>query len=270
MNKITTSVLFIWALSTPFLRAQNAASNQKELFGASPETAVGTPKNVAASDGLYDRYVLIRWEGSENASRYKVFRTDKANGGSLQEVSNSWQQGTWLCDYTALPGVPYFYTVMASNGSINSKTSAFDKGFVKTNGVVENNQKDLSSTNRELYANPNLVVLMPKTVLTDKKIYKIGETAQLTVKMENINGLPSRPTEVRCFLSKDVTLDWYDKALSVKSLASIPANATLDVRENVTLPVDVLAGDYYLIIVSSSEGDILNSRSEAVKISLMR
>jgi hypothetical protein len=270
MNRKITFVLLVWAFSVSALMSQNALSNKKELFGASPESAVETPKNVAASDGLYDRYVLVRWEGSENATRYKVFRTDRTNGGSLQEISNSWQQGTWLCDYTALPGVPYYYTVMASNGNMNSKTSAFDKGFVKKNNIVESNQQDLTSSNRELYGNPNFVVLMPKTIATDKPSYKIGDAVHLIIKLENINKEPSRTTEIRCFLSKNVTLDWYDKVLSVKSLASVPANATLTVQESVVLPSDILVGDYYLIIVSSSEGDILNSRSEAVKINLKR
>jgi hypothetical protein len=272
MNKINFLLLLSCVFGMLNLSAQGVRAVNKELFGTSPLSptrSVETPKNVTASDGLYERYVLIHWEAGDNANRYKVFRTDKANSGSLQEISHSWQQGTWLCDYTAIPGVPYYYSVMASNGNNNSKASVYDKGFVKKKDIAAEGQNNLSMTN-ERFSTEKQLPLMLKTVAADKANYKAGEQVNLMIRMENIFDEPTRQTEIRCFLSKDTTLDWYDNGLTIKVLASVPASALLDVRESVHLPNNLLSGEYQLIIVSSLEGSILNSRTYPVKITITR
>jgi hypothetical protein len=237
----------------------NAQSDRELFASANPAaaTAVDAPRNVVASDGLYDRYVLVHWEPSAAGTRYKVLRTDREKGGTLQEVSQNWQQGTWLC-----------YSVVANNGRDNSKVSVADKGFVKRKDGIVDDMRSLSSV--EKFATEKQVALMINGATTNKNTHGSGEALSVSVQMANIFDEATRRTEVRFFFSKDAVLDWDDKILALKTLASVPAGATLTVNENMTLPMGLMKGEYFLLVVSSTEGGILNSRMHPIKIQVMR
>ncbi len=266
IRQVITCILCLQMLTA------TAQQTEKVAFAAAPMSAqkiVDAPKNITASDGLYDRYVLIHWEANTTATHYKVFRTSNIKGGNLQEISHNWQQSTWLCDYNAVPGVPYYYAVVATNGQQNSTTSAFDKGYIKKNDIAHDSS--LSTTDKnEKYSTEKLVLLMIDGASTDKKAYTLGETINVSVKLANISDEPTRPTELRFFLSKDATLDWDDKNLSLKTLASVPAGANLAATTAFSLPSNTPSGDNFLIVVSSTGGDVLNSRTSVLKIQVNR
>jgi hypothetical protein len=255
-----------------FLAAQSSKEN-KEVFAASPQSEkyiLESPKNLTASDGLYDRYVLIHWESTGQATQYKVFRTDKLKGGTLQEISKSWQQSTWLCDYSASPGVQYYYTVMASNGRDNSRTSPYDKGFVKPKDIAEEQNNRLSSTDKnEKFANGNTMALMIDAASSDNPSYKSGETANLAIKLINIFDTETTQAEIRCYLSKDAIFDFDDKLLNIKSFASVPAGANLSIKETVKIPDNTLVGNYYILIVSATQRAVLSSRVQPLRLNIV-
>lgn len=268
----TNIVLVCCILLVNFLEAQSSKEN-KEVFAASSpskKTILDSPKNLVASDGLYDRYVLIHWESGGQATQYKVFRTDRLKGGTLQEISKNWQQSTWLCDYSASPGVQYYYTVMASNGRENSRTSVFDKGFVKPKDIAEEQNGTLSSTDKnEKFANGNIMALMIDAAISDKSNYRSGETANLSIKLINIFDTETTQAEIRCYLSKDAVFDFDDKLLNIKSFASVPAGANLTVKESVKIPDNTLVGNYYILIVSATQRSVLSSRVHALRLNIV-
>lgn len=247
---------------------QVIAQSLPTAFGSPREGAAerafavpAAPRDVHASDGIYDKFVLIRWEPSENATQYKVFRADKPNSSSLQSLSNTWQKSTWLCDYSALPGVDYYYTVVASSGREVSPASQADKGFVKKKAGMANEEMEGLSSN-EAYGDPQQVFLLIAELFTSKQEYRPGEPITISVRLQNIFDKASARTEVRYYLSKDAVLDWNDELLARKMLSSIQGNAALTLSEDLVLPQNLLPGAYHIIAVCSAEGAILGSKTD--------
>jgi hypothetical protein len=269
MKSIKNFVLLLFSLHSLQSAGQDAqqipmgAPHGQTLEAAGPNA----PKDVKASDGVYDKFVLVLWENSENANSYKVFRSTDPKKSALQEVSRSWQKSNWLCDYTALPGVKYHYAVVASNGKIVSPTSQFDQGHVRTTPVaIEGGE--LSAT--EAYAAPHLVYLLASGLKASQKDLRAGESFELEANLQNIFDQATSRTEVRVFLSKNAQLDWDDQLLGRRNLSSVLPNAAFVFKENLSLPADALPGEYHLIMVCSAEGEILGSKTDSTLIQIIR
>ncbi len=226
------------------------------------------PKNISASDGVYDKFVLIRWEPCEGASQYKVFRSTSPKGAGLQEVSNTWQKSTWLSDYSALPNVDYHYTVVASNGKSTSPIGTLDKGFVKKNTAIAIEETTLLAENEAYGANRKIFLLIASSI-AEKETYRAGETLNLNVILQNIFEEQAPRTELRFYLSTDGLLDWNDQLLGTKNLSESRANIKFEMKETLRLPANLLPGVYQLITVSSPEGSILASKTALSSIKIV-
>jgi hypothetical protein len=268
MIKLICTGIFTLGLLTG-LHAQSA--DTRLAVGAAKRSAEATklnaPSNIEASDGAYDKFVLIRWEAEENATQYKVFRSTSAKVGSLQEVSNAWQKSTWLSDYSALPNVDYYYTVVASNGRETSAVGQFDKGFVKKSNAVAQEEYLLSSN--EPYGANQKIFLVIDSVTAGKNAYRSGEIVEIKVNMQNIVDQQAPRTELRFFLSQDAKLDWSDRQLSQKSFSGIRPKSHFDFSERLQLPEGMLSGTYYLFTVSSPEGVILGSKTALTALKII-
>ncbi|NUO02353.1 MAG: hypothetical protein HUU01_17240 [Saprospiraceae bacterium] len=241
---------------------------QPIAMGASAQkTTIQAPKDVVASDGTYDKFVLVRWETSDQATAYKVFRSTNPKGATLQEVSNAWQKSTWICDYSAQPGVDYFYTVVASNGPKMSPTSNFDKGFIRVRPIANGEEEGLADNTA--YGAPQQVFLLASDVNLSTPQQKAGETVGVGVQLQNIFDKQAPRTEVRFFFSEDAALSWSDKLLATKTLSSTPAQASFVLEESVRLPENLLPGKYFIIVVCSSDGEILNSKTDLTAIQII-
>ncbi len=253
----------------PLLAQQTGDKIIAAAANHAPEAlSLQAPRDISASDGIYDKFVLIRWEPSETATTYKVFRTTSTKATTLQEVSNAWQKSTWLCDYSALPNVDYYYTVVASDGKQVSPAGTLDKGFLKKNAPLANDERELLAENERYGAQKQLFLLIAGAS-TDQLIYPAGATVQLDIHFQNIFDQPTPPTEVRYFLSQNATLDWNDQLLGFKSLSNILPNAGFNLKDTVPLPANLLSGTYYLIIVSSTEGAMLSSKTALTTIKIV-
>lgn len=227
--------------------------------GAPGSNSLATPEAVVASDGIYDKFILVRWEPSEGASQYKVFRTTNPQAPSFQEVSNGWQKSTWLCDYSALPNVDYFYSVVASNGKSMSKLAPLDKGFLRKATPIAGDPP-LSLASNEALGTARQVFLLMGGVQVPDQDFLPGAAFEATLSLKNIFDAATPLTDLRFFLSIDEQLDWDDPLLLTKTVSSLPPDASLELTEKLTLPSGLLPGKYFLLAVSSSEGDVLNSK----------
>jgi hypothetical protein len=222
------------------------------------------PEGVTASDGDHDKYVLIRWDPTEGAQKYRVYRSTSPKSATMQEVTKSWQNSTWFCDYGVSRGVDYYYAVMSSNGTVSSALSQTDKGFIRKEDARANNT-DLSDI-REMAAPPKPVMI--ETVKTTADTYAAGDTVSVSFDLRNMTQTATPAAQVRIFLSNDVELDWDDKELSKKTYSALPANGTIVLKEKVVLPQPLLAGTYNLIAVISIEGRILKSEIGVTQITV--
>ena len=270
MKIIKTIVLLIFSLHGLLLNGQDAPVKMMDSSSdVIPETVeLQAPKDVIASDGIYDKFVLVRWENSDHASTYKVFRSTDPKKSALQEVTRSWQRSTWLCDYTALPGVKYHYAVVANSGRVISPTSNFDQGHVRSRPVA-NEEEDNLAVN-EAYAAPHFVYLLASGITATPMTLRAGESFILEANLQNIFERATSRTEIRTFFSDDAQLDWGDQLLGRRNLSSVRPNSSLSLKENLTLPTDVLPGEYYIILVCSAEGKILHSKTDSTTIQIVR
>jgi hypothetical protein len=84
------------------------SNNHFTISGSVPPPA---PTNVAASDGSYYDRVLVAWNASPLATGYKVFRNTANNSAGATQIATP--AGSPYSDFTATPGLTYFYWVKA-------------------------------------------------------------------------------------------------------------------------------------------------------------
>jgi hypothetical protein len=93
------------------------------------------PTGVSASDGTFSDKVRISWSPSAGADDYKVFRnTTNSSAGAAELVSG--HSATSYDDFSAAPGLTYYYWVKACNYAGCSDYSAYDSGW-RTSVAVE-------------------------------------------------------------------------------------------------------------------------------------
>jgi hypothetical protein len=241
-----------------------AAQQTPLLYGAGQPAAT---VQVNASDGVYDKFVLIRWEASEKTTEYRVFRATSASGSSMLELTKLWQKSTWFCDYSAEKGRDYFYAVMASDGKTAAPLSRFDKGYLKKEDKYANDES-LSALEPDKYAAGKQIFMLVSDLKTAASELEAGKQIELSIGLQNIFDDPAPRTEIRIYLSKNPLWDFDDTPLLTKSYSGFPANMKATLIENLRIPSATLPGEYYLIAVASPEGVILQAKTGALPITI--
>lgn len=246
-------------------------SQQFSAFQTSSEQTLSVdpqpPSLLSASDGIYEKYVLILWNKAEHADKYKVFRTTREDGSGLMALKSEWQKSTWMCDYSALPGVDYYYVVVAANEQNVSKLSYPDKGFIKEKRAIATEEGLISSV--DVFAAQRKTFLLVADFTSDRTQYRPGARLFLNLNLQNIFDRPSPVSDVRYFLSRNDQLDWEDELLLHKTYDELPAGARFPLRQELELPSDIPPGNYYLFVAVSPGGEILSSKVERTKIQVM-
>ncbi|MFN4080399.1 MAG: hypothetical protein ACK4NS_05830 [Saprospiraceae bacterium] len=238
-----------------------------QKMGSAAQAALRQPTKVEASDGIYEKFVLVRWDACEKANNYRLFRALDPSGGSMVELTEKPQQSTWFCDYGAERGKEYYYGVMALSDRDKSPLSAFDKGYLrKDNKVAQEDLLSLSATERLAAGRP--AYLLVSSLDLEEKTYASGESVSLSIGLQNIFDDPSLRAELRVYLSQDAVWDFSDVELLNRQYSSFPGNAKTTVFEKITIPMNWISGDYYLIVVSMPEGDILQAKSGVTRIKI--
>lgn len=256
--RLATAIVLCGLTAGPFsfhALAQELQPSGSPHLSASAE---GAPQELDASDGVYDRFVLIRWDAAAQATGYKIFRTTHPRGANLQEISKGWQKSNWFCDYTALPGVDYYYAVAANAPNSQSAISAFDKGYVRARGETALDPTLL--TDNGAVANPHRRFLLIAGVSTDRSVYAPGQQMEVQTALQNIFSQETPRTELRYYLSEDPQLHWSDALLLSKAYSRFPADNEFSLPNVLTLPTALAPGQYYLIVVAAPEGEVIHSK----------
>lgn len=263
------SVLLAWvAFACTFLPLVQAQQAPIKMGAIQQEAApVLPPADLIASDGTYDKFVLVRWAGSPESTAYKVFKATSSNATSLQEISQGWQKSTWFCDYSAQPDVDYYYAVIATDGHNNSAVSTLDKGFIRRTVPIANDTEKLLSSS-EAYGAPQSAFLMVASVEKSSQNYYPGDQVNIVLNMENIFEKEVPPTDLRFYLSKDSVFDWNDVFLGNRVISNIPPDTTFQLSQSLDLPASLVMGEYQIIVVGSTQGAILSSKTYFMTINV--
>lgn len=259
-----TLLIFLLLAGPRFLPAQNAPPP----LGSANQTAnTPVPANINASDGVYDKFVLIRWEGADHMGEYRVFRATSGSGASMQELTKSWQKSTWFCDYSAEKGRDYFYAVLGSDGKTSSPLSRFDKGFVRKDDKSAY-EETLSAVEPDKYAAGRQIFMLVAEVTADSTAYAAGDTVRLRVGLQNIFDEPTPRTELRVYLSTDSAWDFNDALLVSKTYSGFPPELKVTLEESVFLFQNILPGQYHLLVVAAPEGNILQAKTGSTTLNI--
>ncbi len=252
----------------PFFSVLLSAQTSSVRMGVGMDSnQPNTIANINASDGVYDKFVLIRWEALEHTGNFRLFRALSTTGASMQELTKTWQKSTWFCDYSAEKGRDYYYAVLGSDGKTSTPLSGFDKGFLKKDDKVANDES-LSAVTPDKYASGKQIFVLVSDVVADSSTYKAGTAAQLLIGLQNIFDEPTPRTDIRIYLSSDTVWDFDDKLLIYKVYSGFPANMKVPLAETVLLPVDILSGTFHVLVVAAPEGNILNAKTGSTMINI--
>ncbi len=228
-----------------------------------------TTEHVNASDGVYDKFVLIRWQAKDKGGDYRLFRATSASGASLLELTKNWQKSNWFCDYSAEKGRDYYYAVMESDGKANAPLSALDKGYLRKSDPIALDES-ITATTPDKYAAGQVVFILVADLTLDSISYTAGSQVPLQVSLQNIFEEAATRTDLRVYLSADPIWDFSDNLLIAKSYSGFPANFKGILNERITIPPDMLPGAYHLIVVTAPEGSILNAKTGITSIKIKK
>jgi hypothetical protein len=236
---------------TGFSQSGSTSTSAGRLSGAT---------SVNASDGIYEKFVLVRWEETTTSNGYRLFRANSPSGASLQEITKSAQKSTWFCDYSAEKEKDYYYAVMASQEGETGTLSKFDKGFLKKE-VKMANDESVSAVSADRVGEGRSTGVLVADISTDTTTYQPATTVHLRIGINNIFEEPSPETHLRIYLSNDIAWDFDDKLLASKIFSGFPASAATSLKETFSLPSELLPGNYHLLVITAAEGKILQAKT---------
>lgn len=82
------------------------------------------PTGLSATDGTYTDKVRVTWNNVAGASHYRVYRSTSASLNTALSIGN-WQTSAFFDDFTATPGVTYYYWVKAAISNTGLNASAY-------------------------------------------------------------------------------------------------------------------------------------------------
>lgn len=126
-------LLLVAVFTVMFAVAMLSPTFSNRAIGNVLADAIGSPTNVAASDGDYIAKIQISWDGVRGVTSYRVFRNTSNNSTTAVDVGITAK--SYFFDTPPAVGVPYFYWVRAENGGTVSQLSAPDQG-VRANGEI--------------------------------------------------------------------------------------------------------------------------------------
>lgn len=215
--------------------------------------AFHAPKGVKASDGTYEKYVLIRWIAPKNATAFKVFRSTGSRSARAIEISNQWQKSAVIYDYGARPGVDYYYSVIATYDGKESPQSNADVGFVKNNGASAETPFMPNDYLESMVANvqeSQFDFKFPSTFADTVFFAEIDTKIFFSGTLTTTQRLSNRAFELYVYSNqKEAYIN--DIPISVHSLEMVKQITGYDVSTSILLPKN--RGLYYCVITSSED-----------------
>ncbi|MGN0740493.1 MAG: fibronectin type III domain-containing protein [Treponema sp.] len=95
------------------------------------------PANVTASLGEAQDKIVVRWNKTENASYYDIYRSHSSDGSSPVQIKSVTSNQNFCEDYisSAEQGVDFYYTVKARTSSASSIASGLALGYALKDGA---------------------------------------------------------------------------------------------------------------------------------------
>ena len=122
-------------LGTDHPKSATITVSQAAFVPSVPTGAPSAPTGVSASDGTYTDHIHVSWNASDGAASYAVYRSGSVSGEKTVVATTL---GTSIDDTSpsVLPGMTYYYWVVAKNSSGSSSFSGHDTGWRKIHNIA--------------------------------------------------------------------------------------------------------------------------------------
>lgn len=261
---MTIRIILIWICCAQVLKAQELPLP----MGAGNEAEAMAPGNVHASDGVYDKFVLVRWEAGEQSGQFRVFRALSVRGASMQELTAKPQKSTWFCDYSAEKGRDYYYAISEVSTGGETQLTPFDKGFIRKDGKLVMDES-LSAVPTDKVAAGKQVYVLIEEIQTDTSVFRAGETVAYRLQLSNLFDETTPRTDIKIYLSTDNTWDFEDQLLVSKSYSGFPGSTRPLLKESLELKNPLVPGNYFLIAVAAPQGQILEAKTAVTPLTII-
>jgi len=105
-------------------------------------------------------------------------------------------------------------------------------------------------------ATPDLITQSPAA---SPASIQAGQTTTASVTVKNQGGATAGASNLKYYLSTDITYGTGDVLLATDAVASLTAGATSAVSEVVTIPSSTAAGNYYILFYADADGQVTES-----------
>jgi hypothetical protein len=213
-------------------------------------SSVAAPTSVRASDGEYPESVKVSWDGIGNEATYKVFRSETLEPVQLVEISNGWQQATFVSDRKKpVADRRYYYRVKARRGGVESAYSTADIGFIRS--IASGRDSNSLSLNRT----PNDKQLILSLQAVERDTVMARDSFFVAYAAQNKDNVQLSNIELRFFLSKDTEYDASDALIGTARLNELAPlssqRGALRVKADAATP----KGQYCVVLVSYRQGN---------------
>lgn len=201
------------------------------------------PKTISIGDTIVASHVLENIGNQVAKVNRGVFYLSKDNKLDPSDLKIGFARHTSL-----QPGLIMNYeTEVAIPKSIEPSNYHLILKVDNSNKIAESNEE-----NNVIMSPIDILDLTPADLEinlfeVENATVKIGTTLTTDIKISNNGGLTSPGTEVKYYLSADNTYSETDKEIALFAIEEIDGSNSLTKQVNVIIPLDVVAGNYYLI-----------------------
>ncbi|UCD28149.1 MAG: hypothetical protein JSV03_13795, partial [Planctomycetota bacterium] len=122
---------YYWVKAATSATGTKASAYSDADTGWMAWTPLPYPTGVDSSDGTYNTKIRVTWDEVTEANAYRVYRSTSTAANSFIPISD-WNGHRIYDDFTATPGVTYFYRVQSAvnlQGGRASNLSIYDSGY---------------------------------------------------------------------------------------------------------------------------------------------
>lgn len=181
-------------------------------------------------------------------------RAESSNKGLIPDPTIDYisPRNTATISYAPVPGQSGKSTITVIVEDNGDGDPAKALSFTRTFNVYVNNEADLRINEANI----------------SRASFAAGETVSISSKVKNMGSIPVQESKLKYFLSANNIFDAEDTELGLSSIASLISGEEVAVIGEITVPVEVQSGEYFILFVLDPEDEITEFNEENNQIAL--
>lgn len=156
------------------------------------------PANVTASLGESQEKIVVRWDKTENASYYDIYRSHNSDGSSEVFIKSVTSNQNFCEDYISSEeqGIDFYYTVRARTSSASSISSGLALGYALKDGAP-GIVKDVKVTNGRGTTNNSILISWSELPGVQYAVYRTSSKDSSYTLCANVDAGKTSYTDIK-------------------------------------------------------------------------